>query len=52
MTVTTTSLTKAAGVAAAVAGAIFIAVQINHPPPDSLHHRDHPVGGPRVAPRS
>ena len=36
MTVTTTSLTKAAGAAAAVAGAIFIAVQINHPPPDSF----------------
>ena len=32
MTVTTTGLTKAAGIAAAVAGAIFIAVQINHPP--------------------
>lgn len=31
MTVTTTGLTKAAGVAAAVAGSIFIAVQINHP---------------------
>jgi hypothetical protein len=32
MTVTTASLTRAAGVAAAVAGAIFIAVQIKHPP--------------------
>lgn len=31
MTVTTTGLTKAAGIAAATAGAIFIAVQINHP---------------------
>jgi hypothetical protein len=31
MTVTTTGLTKAAGVAAAAAGAIFIAVQIGHP---------------------
>ena len=31
MTVTTTSLTKAAGVAAAAAGAIFIGVQIGHP---------------------
>lgn len=31
MTVTTTGLTKAAGLAAAVAGTIFIAVQINHP---------------------
>ncbi len=31
MTVTTTHLTRAAGVAAAVAGATFVAVQINHP---------------------
>jgi hypothetical protein len=31
MTVTTTGLTKAAGAAAAVAGAIFIGVQIGHP---------------------
>ena len=31
MTVTSSSLTKAAGAAAAVAGAIFIAVQIGHP---------------------
>lgn len=36
MTVTTTSLTKAAGIAAAAAGAIFIAVQINHPGMDSF----------------
>ena len=35
MTVTTTSLIKAAGAAAAAAGAIFIAVQINHPPLDA-----------------
>jgi hypothetical protein len=35
MNVTTTSLTKAAGVAAATAGAIFIAVQINHPATDA-----------------
>lgn len=34
MNVTSSSLTKAAGAAAAVAGAIFIAVQINHPPMD------------------
>jgi hypothetical protein len=34
MTVTTTGLTRAAGISAAVAGAIFIAVQINHPPMD------------------
>jgi hypothetical protein len=32
MTITSSGLTKAAGVAAATAGAIFIAVQINHPP--------------------
>ena len=32
MNVTATGLTKAAGAAAAVAGAIFIGVQINHPP--------------------
>jgi hypothetical protein len=31
MTITTTGLTKAAAVAAATAGSIFIAVQINHP---------------------
>jgi hypothetical protein len=31
MTITTTTLTRAAGVAAAVAGLLFIAVQINHP---------------------
>jgi hypothetical protein len=31
MNITTSSLTKAAGAAAAVAGSIFIAVQINHP---------------------
>ena len=32
MTITTTTLTRTAGIAAATAGAIFIAVQINHPP--------------------
>jgi hypothetical protein len=36
MTITYSSLTRAAGVAAAVAGAIFIGVQINHPPMDSF----------------
>jgi hypothetical protein len=36
MTMTTTSLTRAAGIAAAAAGAIFIAVQINHPAMDSF----------------
>jgi hypothetical protein len=34
MTVTSSSLSRAAGIAAAVAGLIFIAVQINHPPMD------------------
>jgi hypothetical protein len=34
MTVTTTNLTRAAGLSAAVAGLIFISVQINHPPLD------------------
>ena len=51
MTVTTTGLTKAAGAAAAVAGAIFIAVQIKHPPLDSLPDRHQRVGGPRASPR-
>lgn len=32
MTITSTGLTRAAGVAATVAGAIFVAVQIKHPP--------------------
>jgi len=32
MTITATGLTKAAGAAAAVAGTIYVAVQINHPP--------------------
>jgi hypothetical protein len=36
MTVTTRKLTRAAGIAAAAAGAIFIAVQIKHPPFDSF----------------
>jgi len=31
MNITSSSLTKAAGAAAAAAGAIFIAVQIGHP---------------------
>lgn len=34
MTITPSNLAKAAGICAAVAGAIFIAVQINHPPMD------------------
>ena len=36
MNITATSLTKAAGAAAAVAGAIFITVQIGHPSADSF----------------
>jgi hypothetical protein len=36
MTITSTGLTKAAGAAAAVAGAIFIAVQIGHPSGDAF----------------
>src|SRR4051794_4593725 len=31
MNVTTTGLTRAAGISAAVAGLLFVAVQINHP---------------------
>ncbi len=36
MTVTTRNLTRATAVCASTAGAIFIAVQINHPPTDSF----------------
>lgn len=36
MAITATTLTRAAGIAAAAAGAIFIAVQINHPPMGSF----------------
>lgn len=36
MTITATGLTKAAGAAAAVAGSIFIAVQIKHPATDTF----------------
>jgi hypothetical protein len=36
MAITTTTLTRAAGIAAAAAGAIFITVQINHPPMGSF----------------
>lgn len=36
MTITDSNLTRAAGVAAAAAGAIFIGVQINHPGPHSF----------------
>lgn len=41
MNATTTGLAKAAGIAAATAGAIFIAVQINHPPTDSYVTETH-----------
>ncbi len=34
MSITTTSLTRVAGVSAVVAGLLFIAVQVNHPPVD------------------
>lgn len=37
MTITTTGLARAAGLCAAAAGAIFIGVQINHPPADVAH---------------
>src|SRR3954453_9692742 len=36
MNITTRNLTRAAGLAAAAAGAIFIAVQINHPGMDTF----------------
>jgi len=36
MTITHSNLTRAAGVAAAAAGAIFIGVQINHPPAENF----------------
>ena len=34
MTITTTRLTRAAGISAALAGLLFIGVQVNHPPMD------------------
>lgn len=37
MTITSNRLTAAAGVCAAAAGAIFIGVQVNHPPVDLAH---------------
>src|SRR5436305_667839 len=37
MTLTSSRLTQTAGVCAAAAGAIFIGVQINHPPADVAH---------------
>ena len=47
MTITTTTLTRAAGLSAVAGGLLFIAVQINHPLLDAdLHHHDR-VRGPR-----
>ena len=47
MTITTTKLTRAAGLAAVAGGLLFIAVQINHPHLDAdLRHHDR-VRGPR-----
>ena len=37
MNITTNRLTAPAGLCAAAAGAIFIGVQINHPPADVAH---------------
>jgi hypothetical protein len=37
MTITTNRLTRTAGVCAAAAGAIFVGVQVNHPPADVAH---------------
>jgi hypothetical protein len=37
MTITTTGIARAAGLCAAAAGAIFIGVQIHHPPADVAH---------------
>ena len=51
MTVTTTGLTKAAGAAAAAAGAIFIAVQIDHPAMEHLRRPRPPSGWSAAAPR-
>ena len=48
MTVTTTGLTKAAGLSAAAAGLIFIAVQINHPAMSRRLGRHHRVGGAQL----
>ena len=36
MNITSTGLARAAGAAAAVAGAIFVAVQVNHPAIDAF----------------
>ena len=37
MTITTTRITETAGICAAVAGALYAGVQINHPPADVAH---------------
>ena len=47
MTITTTTLTRAAGLSAVAAGLLFIAVQINHPHLDArLRHHDRVEGPP------
>jgi hypothetical protein len=45
MNITATGLTKAAAAAAAVAGAIFIAVQIKHPASDTSMTETTQMGG-------
>ena len=47
MNITTNRLTTAAGLCAAAAGAIFIGVQINHPPADVAHLVTTEMAGPR-----
>ena len=49
MTITTSRLTQAAGIATAVAGTIFIAVQINHPAMDVASVTTTDVGGAQTA---
>ena len=52
MNVTSTGLVKAAGAAAATAGAIFIAVQVNHPADARPSTPRPPSGSCARAPRS
>ena len=47
MNITASRLTAAAGLCAAAAGAIFIGVQINHPPADVAHVVTTEMAGPR-----
>jgi hypothetical protein len=46
MTLTTTKLTRAAGLCAVAAGLVFIGVQINHPPLDVTFVTRPTAGGP------